>query len=129
MEETPRSDEQQAGAPEGEAAGPAGDAAPGGNGTTDWKIGGEQGSAWLAQLQAMIDHVAEQAFPVVREIAAKSAELAAVAAEHAGPLAQRAANVTTEVGQRVAARGKEMAADLRRGAEHPGSDHPGDTEA
>jgi len=126
MEETPRSDEQQAGAPEG---GPAGDTAPGnGNGTSDWKIGGEQGSAWLAQLQSMIDHVADQAFPVIREIAAKSAELAAVAAEHAGPLAQRAANVTTEVGQRVAARSKEVAADLRRGADHPGADHPGDTE-
>src|SRR5262245_62908776 len=41
----------------------------------------------LGQLQAMIDSVATQAAPVVRQIGAKAAELAAVAADRAGPLA------------------------------------------
>jgi hypothetical protein len=50
----------------------------------------------------------------MREVAAKAAELAAVAGEKAGPAAHRAAQVTETVGQRVAARSKEMAADLRR---------------
>ncbi len=68
----------------------------------------------LAQLQAMIDAVAVQAGPVLREVAAKAAELAAVAGEHAGPLAYKAAEKTQSVGRRVAERGKEVAADLRR---------------
>jgi hypothetical protein len=68
----------------------------------------------LVQLQAMIDTVAVQAGPVLREVAAKAAELAAVAGEHAGPLAYKAAEKTQSVGRRVAERGKEVAADLRR---------------
>jgi hypothetical protein len=68
----------------------------------------------LVQLQAMIDAVAVQAGPVLREVAAKAAELAAVAGEHAGPLAYKAAEKTQSVGRRVAERGKEVAADLRR---------------
>ena len=53
-------------------------------------------------------------FPV---IAAKAAELAAVAAENAGPVAHKAANVTGSVGDKLAARSKDLAADLRRAAE------------
>jgi hypothetical protein len=68
----------------------------------------------LAQLQSMIDNVAVQAGPVLREVAAKAAELAAVAGERAGPLAYKAAETTQKVGQRVAERGKVVAADLRR---------------
>jgi hypothetical protein len=68
----------------------------------------------LVQLQQMIDTLATQAGPVMREVAAKAAELAAVAGEKAGPLAHRAAGATESMGQRVAARSKEMAADLRR---------------
>lgn len=75
---------------------------------------GTAGREMLAQLQQMIDTLATQAAPVVREVAAKAAELAAVAGEKAGPLAHKAAGVTESVGQRVAARSKEMAADLRR---------------
>src|SRR5580704_4330117 len=56
--------------------------------------GGTNPSAFLTQLQAMINQVATQSAPVAREIAAKAAVLAAVAAERAGPLAQRAAEVT-----------------------------------
>lgn len=72
------------------------------------------GRDMLTQLQAMIDSLAVQATPVVREVAAKAAELAAVAGQKAGPLAHRAAEATEKVGERVAARSKEMAADLRR---------------
>lgn len=72
------------------------------------------GREMLTQLQAMIDSLTVQATPVVREVAAKAAELAAIAGQKAGPLAHRAAEVTEKVGERVAARSKEMAADLRR---------------
>jgi hypothetical protein len=80
------------------------------------------GREMLVQLQQMIDTMATQAGPVMREVAAKAAELAAIAGEKAGPLAHRAAGVTESVGQRVAARSKDFAADLRR-------PKPGDAEA
>ena len=72
------------------------------------------GREMLIQLQQMIDTVSYQAAPFAREVAAKAAELAAVAAQKAGPLAYRAAGATEQFGQRVAARGKSVAADLRR---------------
>ena len=72
------------------------------------------GREMLVQLQQMIDTLATQAGPVMREVAAKAAELAAVAGEKAGPFAHKAAGVTESVGQRVAARSKVVAADLRR---------------
>ena len=62
----------------------------------------------------MIDDIGRQAVPVIREVAAKAAELAAVAGEKAGPFAQKAAEKTAEFGAVVAARGHEMATDLRR---------------
>jgi ElaB/YqjD/DUF883 family membrane-anchored ribosome-binding protein len=92
--------------------------APGAGGSSwessGWKVRDESARDWVAQLQGMIDSVAEQAGPVLREVAAKAAELAAAAAENAGPALHRAANVTTEVGHKVAARSKEYAAELRR---------------
>jgi hypothetical protein len=68
----------------------------------------------LVQLQQMIDAIAAQAGPVVRDVAAKAAELAAVAAERTGPIAHRAADATERVSVRVATRTKEMAEELRR---------------
>jgi phosphoglycerate dehydrogenase-like enzyme len=68
----------------------------------------------LVQMQQMIDTMAAQAGPVMRDVAAKAAELAAIAAQRAGPIAHRAADATERVGVRVAARTKEMAAELRR---------------
>jgi hypothetical protein len=69
----------------------------------------------------MIDNLSQQAAPVVRhatpvlrEVAAKAAELAAIAAERAGPIAHKAAEVTQDVGIKVAARSREVASDLRR---------------
>jgi hypothetical protein len=77
----------------------------------------ELAERWVGQLQEMIDQAGRQAGPVLRDVAAKAAELAAVAAENAGPVAHKAANVTAHVGDRLAARSKELAADLRRAAE------------
>jgi hypothetical protein len=77
----------------------------------------ELGERWIGQLQEMIDQAGKTAAPVLRDVAAKAAELAAVAAENAGPVAHKAANVTESVGGKVAARSKDFAADLRRSAD------------
>ena len=96
-----------------------GHAAPGDGPAPD-----ERQARWMAQLQSMIDDVASTAGPAMRELAAKAAELAAKAGDAAGPFAHRAASVTTDVGQRVAARGREIATDLRRAAEGAEEDAP-----
>ncbi|HUQ78174.1 MAG TPA: hypothetical protein VM427_04815 [Patescibacteria group bacterium] len=67
----------------------------------------------IGQLQSMIDSVATQAAPVVRQIGAKAAELAAVAADRAGPLAHKAADVTAGASGRIAEKSRTWAADLR----------------
>ena len=72
------------------------------------------GREMLVQLQQMIDNVATQAAPVLRDVAAKAAELAAVAGQKAGPLAYKAAEVTENLGQKVSARSKDFAAEMRR---------------
>ena len=77
---------------------------------------------WVSQLQAMIDDVATAAGPTLREVAAKAAELAAKAGDAAGPIAHKAASVTGDVGQRVATRSRDLAADLRRPLESNGHD-------
>jgi hypothetical protein len=77
-------------------------------------------ATWLAQLQTMIDNLATAAGPPLREVAAKAAELAAKAGDAAGPIAQKAASVTGDVGQRVAAKSRDLAADLRRPPEGNG---------
>jgi hypothetical protein len=72
---------------------------------------------WLSQLQKMIDDIATQAAPVARQIGAKAAELAAAAAQNAGPALHKAADVTTDVGQKVAERAQKLATDLRQQAD------------
>jgi hypothetical protein len=74
----------------------------------------------VRQLEAIIQNLSTHATPVLREIAARAAELAAKAGAAAGPLAHKAASVTEEVGGRVATKGLEVAAELRR-------DQPGRT--
>lgn len=96
-----------------------GEAAPGdnGSGATGGGTAGTAGTAgpeWLAQLQSMIENATTQAAPVLREVAAKAAELAAVAGEKAGPVAARAAELTAEAGHRIAERASDFAAELRR---------------
>jgi hypothetical protein len=75
---------------------------------------------WLGQLQSMIDNITTSAAPVMREIGAKAAELAALAGEKAGPFAHRAADATAQAGVKVAERGREVAAELRRDAAKAG---------
>src|SRR5512141_373556 len=73
-----------------------------------------QGREWLTQLQQMIEQLATQAGPVVREVGAKAAELAALAGEKAGPVAHRAAVLTSEAGVKLAERSRDFAAEIRR---------------
>jgi hypothetical protein len=82
---------------------------------SDAQAGG-QAREWLAQLQAMIENLATQAVPVVRDIGAKAAELAAIAGEKAGPIAAKAAEVTADAGTRFAERSRNLATELRRDA-------------
>jgi hypothetical protein len=77
---------------------------------------GAKAQEWISQLQAMIENLATQAAPVVREVGAKAAELAAMAGEKAGPAAQRAAEFASQAGSKIAERGHTLAVELRRDA-------------
>jgi hypothetical protein len=83
------------------------------------------GETWnepaIRQLDSMIENVASYAKPVLREIAARAAELAAKAGDAAGPMAHKAADKTEEIAGRVSVRGREVASDLRQGAMVGGS--------
>jgi hypothetical protein len=86
----------------------------------------------LGQLQSMIDSVATQATPVVRQIGLKAAELAAAAADRAGPIAHKAADATADAGTRIAERSRVIAAELRRdiaNASSNGESAPAETTA
>jgi len=80
-------------------------------GSTD---AGAKAREWIAQLQAMIENLATQATPVVKEVGAKAAELAAIAGDKAGPVAQKAAEYTSQAGQKIAEKSRDLAAELRR---------------
>jgi hypothetical protein len=71
----------------------------------------------LGQLQEMIDTAGKTAGPILRDVAAKAAELTAVAAENAGPAVHKAADATGFVGQKLAVRSRELASDLHKAAE------------
>ena len=75
---------------------------------------GAKAREWLSQLQTIIDNLATQAGPVVKEVGAKAAELAALAGEKAGPVAQKAAELTGQAGQKLAVKGRDLATELRR---------------
>ena len=81
----------------------------------------ESGREWLSQLQSMIDNLATQAGPVLRQVGAKAAELAAAAGDKAGPIAHKAADATEAAGAKLAERGREVAAELRRDGEGEGA--------
>ena len=78
---------------------------------------GAKAREWLNQLQTMIENLATQATPVVKQIGAKAAELAALAGDKAGPVAHRAADVTGQAGQKLAVKSRELATELRRDVE------------
>jgi hypothetical protein len=75
---------------------------------------GTQAREWITQLQAMIEKLATQSAPVVRQVGAKAAELAALAGDKAGPVAQRAADLTGKAGEKLAAKSRDLATELRR---------------
>ena len=75
---------------------------------------GAKAREWLGQLQTMIENLATQAAPVVKEVGAKAAELAAIAGDKAGPVAARAAEFTGQAGQKLAEKSRDLAAELRR---------------
>ena len=77
----------------------------------------------IRQLDSIIANLTSYATPVLKEIAARAAELAAKAGEAAGPMAQKAADKTEEVGGRLATKGREVASDLRRETAVAGSDN------
>ena len=76
--------------------------------------GSAKAREWVSQLQAMIENLATQATPVIKEIGAKAAELAALAGDKAGPVARKAAEVTGDAGQKLAMKSREFATELRR---------------
>lgn len=82
---------------------------------------GAKAREWIAQLQAMIENLATQAGPVVKEVGAKAAELAAIAGDKAGPVAARAAEFTGQAGQKLAEKSRDLAAELRRDPAAPKS--------
>ncbi|MEW5991187.1 MAG: hypothetical protein AB1736_07545, partial [Chloroflexota bacterium] len=84
------------------------------NGSGAARSASATGREWLTQLQTMIENAATQAAPVMREVAAKAAELAAVAGEKAGPVAARAAELTAEAGHKLAERSRGLATEIRR---------------
>lgn len=69
----------------------------------------------VRQLEAIIANLGTYAVPVLREVAARAAELAARAGQAAGPIAHKAADTTELVGSRVADKSRAIATDLRRG--------------
>ena len=83
--------------------------------------GRSAGEPVIRQLDSIIDNLASYATPVLREIAARAAELAAKAGEAARPMAQKAADKTEEVAGRLATKGREVASDLRRDTAVAGS--------
>jgi hypothetical protein len=84
-----------------------------GLGRPDDSTPGNEPNAAIRQLEAIIGNLTTFATPVLREIAARAAELAAKAGEAAGPVAHKAAVATEQVGERLAVKGHEIASGLR----------------
>ena len=74
---------------------------------------GNEPNTAIRQLEAIIGNLTTFATPVLREIAARAAELAAKAGEAAGPVAHKAAAATEQVGERLAVKGHGIASGLR----------------
>ena len=112
----------------GGSTGGTGDESFGWTGPDEQAAGGNDPRAtaerMLGQLQGIIDNLATQAAPVVRQIGAKAAELASVAAYRAGPLAHKAADATADASVKLAERSRTWASDLRKG-ENGGSSGDG----
>jgi hypothetical protein len=82
---------------------------------------GNEPNAAIRQLETIIGNLTTFATPVLREIAARAAELAAKAGEAAGPVAHKAAAATEQVGERLAVKGHGIASGLRSERARPAS--------
>ena len=80
--------------------------------------GGPSGAApsLIDSVRDVMDDLAERAGPSVREFSARAAELAAIAADRAAPLAKRAGEVTADASGKLATMSRSFAADLRASA-------------
>ncbi len=81
--------------------------------------GGSASTSLLESVRGAVDELAERAGPSVREFSARAAELAAIAADRAVPLARRAGEVTAGASGRLATLSRTWAADLRASAPEP----------
>jgi hypothetical protein len=90
-------------------------------GRPDDSTPGNEPNAAIRQLEAIIGNLTTFATPVLREIAARAAELAAKAGEAAGPVAHKAAAATEQVGERLAVKGHGIASGLRNERAGPAS--------
>jgi len=86
------------------------------------------GAKMISQLQSMIDSIATQAAPTARQIGIKAAELTAIAADRAGPIAHKAGDAAADVSGKLAVRSREWAETMRRelGGSGNGSSSPSD---
>lgn len=67
----------------------------------------------LESVREVVDELAERAGPTVRELSARAAELTAIAADKAAPIAKRAGEVTADASGKLATKSREWASELR----------------
>lgn len=86
-------------------------------------------SAIAEEISERVTVLVDKATPVVRDAAARASDLVAKAGEAAGPVAHRAAGATADLGEKVAAKSRDWASDLRRSnqaASEPAESPPGE---
>ena len=71
----------------------------------------------LESVRDVVDDLAERAGPTVRELSARAAELTAIAADRAAPLAKRVGEVTADASGKLATKSREWASELRASVE------------
>lgn len=99
------------------------------SGADSAKDAGARASEVLDQIKVAVDDIVEKATPTVRDLSAKAAELVAVAADRAAPLAQKAGEVTADASSKLANKSREFAADVRDQVGGPRSDTTDATDA
>jgi hypothetical protein len=70
-------------------------------------------TAFFESLRDAIDDLTVRATPAVREVSARAAELTAVAAAKAAPIARKAGDATSDASGRLAERSRIWAAEMR----------------
>ncbi len=109
--DSPAADETFSWKADHERATETGDATPGARPTG--ATGSTGATAILDSLREAVDDLAERATPAVREIGARAAELAAVAADRAAPFVRRAGEATSDASGRLAEKSRTWASEVR----------------